>query len=181
MKRTFKMSLIVTLISLVLVSCGNDKPSLQRYFVDHQESANFSSVDLPVSMLNLDDTKLSKEQKEAYKSVRRLNFLGFKLNEANKDNYQSELNTVKTILKAEKYQELIEFQDSGNKFSVKYLGDDDKADEVIVLGSSSNYGFGVFRLLGDDMKPEKIYLLVDAIRHSDVDTNKLKEITNFFK
>ena len=58
---------IITLVALVvtLYSC-NQSTSLQKYFVDNQEKANFLAVDLPANILSLDESKLTEEQKEAY-------------------------------------------------------------------------------------------------------------------
>ncbi len=179
MKPSIKYIAMVLCLSIGLFAC-NSEPSLQRYFVDNQEQPNFISQDIPVSMLELDEAKLSDEQKKAYKSVKRLNFIGFKANENNQDTYNTKLTEVRTILSNEKYQDLMEFQDSGNKFVVKYVGNDEEADEVIVLGSSKTVGFGVIRLLGSDMRPENMYTLVEAIRQSDMDMGQFKEMTNFF-
>ena len=79
MKKTFSHVILLALAVVIVVSC-NDQASLQGYFVDNQESKNFLTQDIPISMLKIDETKLSKEQKEAYNSVERLNFLGFKAN-----------------------------------------------------------------------------------------------------
>ncbi|MBC3757697.1 DUF4252 domain-containing protein [Hyunsoonleella sp. SJ7] len=179
MNRATKIFAIL-LLCAVMFNCKSE-PSLQRYFVDNQETTDFISQDIPISMLELDETKLTEEQKEAYKSVRRLNFIGFKADEKNQDTYSTKLEEVKDILRQEQYQDLMEFQDRGNKFVIKYVGDDDEADEVIVLGSSKEVGFGVVRLLGDDMKPEKMYALVEAMRHSGMDASQFKEMTDFFK
>lgn len=154
MKRTVKILGITAFLSLILVSC-NSEPSLQRYFVDHQEMPNFISQDIPVSMVKVDKTNFTEAQHEAFNSVRRLNFLGFNINETNTAIYTDELEKVKTILKQGKYQDLMEFSDKGRKILVKYIGDDDEADEVVVFGSANDMGFAVVRILGDDMSPEK--------------------------
>ena len=75
----------------------------------------------------------------------------------------------------------MEFNDKGNKIVVKYIGDDDEADEVIVFGSSEELGFGVVRVLGSNMNPEKMVTLMDAMQKANVDENELQDIMNFFK
>lgn len=175
-----KLPVLITLFSIILVSC-NSEPSLQRYFVDHQEQPNFISQDLPVSMVKIDKTNFTEEQNEAFNSVRRLNFLGFNINDSNKEIYASELSTVKSILKQEKYQDLMEFSDKGRKILVKYLGDDEDADEVILFGSAEDMGFAVVRILGSDMTPEKIITLSEALRTSNIDESQMQEMLDFFK
>jgi predicted RNA-binding protein len=159
----------------------NDDASLQKYFVDHQESKDFMAQDIPISMLKIDTSKLNKEQKDAYNSVSRLNFLAFKANETNAETLKVELEKVKIILSDEKYKELIEFSDKGNKILIKYLGDDDEADEVIVFGSSKEIGFGIVRVLGDAMSPDKMATLVNVLQGAQVNEEQFQAILSFFK
>ena len=180
MKRTIKYLVLTLLAAVTFVSC-DDGVTLQRYFVDHQESGNFINVDLPGTILSLDETKLNEEPQEAYNSIKRLNFLGFKADESNMDVYNTEVAKVSAILKNKKYHELVEFSDKGRRVVVKYIGDDDQADEVIVFGNAKNMGFGIVRILGDEMKPEKIATLVDAMKSSKMDGSQIKGIANFFK
>ena len=180
MNRTIQYILCALLVSVTLVSCSNDV-TLQRYFVDNQERKNFISQNLPLTMLNMDESKLNEEQLKAYKSVKRLNFLGYKLNKSEIDTYNTELALVKTILQDEQYNELIEFSDRGRKVLVKYIGNDEEADEVILLGSSKDQGFAVVRILGDDMRPDKMYALVESLRHTNFDGDQFKGIANFFE
>lgn len=180
MKRTVKIFYLIIALSVVLVSCKSE-PSLQRYFVDHQEQPNFISQDLPVSMVKIDKTNFTEEQNEAFESVRRLNFLGFNINDTNKDVYTAELDKVKLILKQEKYQDLMEFSDKGRKILVKYIGDDEEADEVVLFGSAEDMGFAVVRILGSDMSPEKMVTLGEALKTSNVDETQMQEMLNFFK
>lgn len=180
MRSSIKNILFSLLALIMLVSCNNGE-SLQTYFVDNQETADFLSADLPTSIVKIDEMSLSEEQKEAYKSVKRLNFLGYKATESNKENYSAELSKVKSILKDKKYNDLIEFNDKAAKIIVKYIGDDDSADEFIVFASSKETGFGIVRILGDDMRPEKMATLVDAMQNADFDESQLNGITDFFK
>ena len=179
MHPSIKYILVTIFAAFLLVGC-NDGMSMQRYFVDHQESENFLAQDVPISMLNIDESTLTEDQKEAYKSVDRLNFLGYKMDSTNVDAFNSELATVKTILKNKKYNELIDFSYEGAKIAVKYIGDD-TADEFIVFGSSKEMGFGIVRVLGDDMSPEKIMTLRPLFESSNVDVAPFKEMMTFFK
>lgn len=180
MNQTVNHIILALIATVTLVSCNNGA-SLQRYFVDHQESKNFMTQDIPISMLKIDETKFTNEQKEAYNSVERLNFLGYKANQTNEETLKVELAKVKTILSNGKYKDLIEFSDRGNKVVVKYIGNDEEADEVVVFGSSKELGFGIVRVLGDDMSPDKMVTLVSILQSAQVDKGQVQDIMNFFK
>ncbi|MEW4922545.1 DUF4252 domain-containing protein [Algibacter sp. 2305UL17-15] len=180
MKRAVKIIFLTAFLSVILNSC-NGEPSLQRYFVDNQEQPNFISQDLPISMVEIDKSDFSEAQTEAFNSVRRLNFLGYKVNETDRVTYEAELTKVTSILSQEKYQDLMEFNDKGKKVLVKYIGDDDEADEVVVFGSANDMGFALVRILGDDMSPEKMVTLAEALNKANVDENQMQNILNFFK
>jgi hypothetical protein len=180
MKKSIKTILFGLLAFSMLVSCNNGQ-SLQTYFVDNQETADFITADIPTSVISLDETELTEQQKTAYKSVKRLNFLGYKKKETNTDVYNAELVKVKSILKDKKYIDLIEFSDKAMKFDVKYIGDDDSAEEVIIFANSPEMGFGIVRVLGNDMRPENMATLVNAVQNADFDESQLNGVMDFFK
>ncbi len=175
---------IAYLIILVatVYSC-NQSASLQSYFVDNQEKPGFLAVDMPVSVLNIDKNALTDEQKEAYKSIKKLNMLAYRLSPENKAEYDVELEKVKTILKEEKYEELMRGgNDVDGRFVIKILGDsDDDIDEFILFGNSDDKGFAVVRILGDEMNPVKIMNLVSALDKADIEEAKVNEFIKFFK
>ena len=174
---------IVVLVVLVatIFSC-NQNPSLQTYFVDNQEKPNFLSLDVPVSMLNIDETKLTEDQKEAYNSVQKLNMLAYRKDSVATADYKDELSKVKAILDDDKYEELMRGGNSTDgKFMVKYVGEDDDIDEFILFGSSNDMGFAVVRILGDDMDPQKLMTLSSVLDQSNIDDGQLKEMIDFFK
>ncbi|MBU2938863.1 DUF4252 domain-containing protein [Lacinutrix sp. C3R15] len=180
MKPSIKTLCYSLLAITLLVSCSN-KQSLQTYFVDNQESPNFTTVDIPTSIVDFENADLTADEKEAYKSVDKLNFLGFKLDSTNQETYQVEKAKVASILEDEKYIELGDFNMFGSKLELKYIGDDNLADEFIIFGSSKEYGFGVLRVLGDDMSPAKLVRLAESMNKGKVDETQLKGIINFFK
>ena len=180
MNKIIKKSIYLFFVSIILISC-NKKQSLQRYYVDNQESKNFVTQDLPLSMLDIEKSKLTETQKEAYNSVSKLNFLGYKYKESNATVFNSELLKIKTILSNKKYNDLMEFSNKGDKVVVKYIGDNDLADEVIVFGSSKKLGFGIIRILGNDMDPEKMMTLLSILQKTNIEEGQVKEIINFFK
>ena len=123
----------------------------------------------------------TEEQKDAYNSVSKLNFLGYKADENNAEALKAEVEIIKTILSDAKYNDLMEFSDKGNKIVVKYIGTDEEADEIVVFGSAKELGFGIVRILGDDMSPDKMGSLVTAMQNANVDENQVQDIMNLFK
>ncbi len=181
MKRTITKIIIGCLLVTAFISC-NQGPTLQSYYVDNQETGNFTSIDLPTSVVSFDESQLTNDQKEAYNSVKRLSFLGYKLEEGNEVEFKAELAKVKTILKNEKYKELMRVgNNKDGKLIIKYLGSETKIDELIVFGNSNDQGFGIVRVLGKNMQPDKMMSLVEAMNKADIDENQLKGITEFFK
>ena len=180
MQRAFKYLAYTLLTAVIFTSCG-DSVSLQRYYVDNQESKNFISQDIPLSLMEIDKSNFTEAQEEAYNSVNKLNFLGYKVNETDTETYLAELAKVKTILSDSKYNDLMEFSDKGNKIDVKYIGTDEEADEVIVFGSAKDMGFGIVRILGDDMNPDKMVTLISALQNANIEEGQIENIMNFFK
>ncbi len=169
------------LLVVALQSC-NQGESLQRYYVDNQEQPNFLSIDVPVSMLNLDIAQLSQEQKDAYKSIQKLNMLAYKVKPGQKVEYETELAKVKSILNNSKYEELMRGGDSEvGQFSIRILGDEDDVEEFILFGNSDDKGFAVVRILGKDMNPNQIMTLYSALDKANIDESQLSQFTEFFK
>jgi len=177
MKLFFKISTIGGL--LVLLGCSQE-PTLQTYYVAHQEASGFMSVDIPMSFLNPDDIELSDVQKEAVDSIDKLNMLAYSLKDGSVEEFNAELDKIKTILKAEKYKDLIR---AGNptdgKLYIKYIGEDSEIDELIVFGFSSGNGFAIIRVLGDDMELSKIMKLESVIDQFDTENANVEDFMKF--
>jgi len=174
---------IVVMVILVVTAFSCDQnASLQTYFVDNQEKPNFLSIDAPVSMLKIDETKLNEDQKDAYNSVKKLNMLAYKKDSINTTDFEAEFSKVKTILDDKKYTELMRGGNSTDgKFMVKYLGEDDNIDEFILFGSSKAMGFAIVRVLGNDMDPDKLMQLSSVIQQGNFDDSQLNQVMDFFK
>jgi len=95
--------------------------------------------------------------------------------------FTDELEKAKAIFKNEKYNELMEFSSNGMKFRVNTVGNNDTVDEFLVLASSSDLGFAILRVLGEDMEPERLYQLISAMQNADVDGNQFQKIIDYFK
>lgn len=160
MKTPLKFVFTLLCLSLVLVSC-KDENSIQTYFVDHQELPEFTSFDVSAKLVDFSKANLTEAEQAAYESIRKLDVLAYRVNEDTKDKYQQELNKAKKVFKNPKYDELMEFKDSGVSVTINTIGEEDTVDEFLVLASSKDTGFTVIRVLGDDMKPEELIKLTD--------------------
>ncbi len=180
MLRHIKTLFINFILIVLLASCKNEG-SIQTYIVEHQELPNFTVIDLSPKMIAINDAEFTKEQKDAYHSLEKINFLGYRIADNNLEAYHKELDNVEKIFKNEKYDELMEFKTDGIKFTVNTEGTGEVVDEVLILASIEEKGFGVARVLGDNMKPEHMVKLINDLQKADAGKNQLKGLVDFFK
>lgn len=168
--------LLLFLVALGITSCS-DRNSLHNYFVDNAEKSGFSSSTIPMSLLKQEGISFSKKQEEAMEAIQRVNLLFYKTNPQKQDEFATEKNTVKTILKQEKYEELINLGDRG---VVKYIGSDDAMNEIVIFVSDKQMGFAVARISGEDITMEKLMELYKLTQQKEVLSNlNLGSLTNF--
>lgn len=172
---------VIAFVAMLSLGACNNSPSLQQYIVENKENNNFIAVDLPVSLLNIEETNLNEEEKEAYKSIRKVNVLAYKMKGEADPEYALEKKRILDILKDEKYQQLMKFNSRDMKVTVKYIGTDTSIDEVILFGTNQEFGFGLVRLLGDDMKPENVVKLMEAVKKSEFDSTALGSLEGLLK
>lgn len=170
----------LAICSLFLISC-NSEPSLQKYFVENTENKNFIALDVSPSILNIDKTKLSAEQNQALQSFDKMNILAFKLNPTNKAQFEIERAKVDTILKDEKYQQLMKFGSGKEGASVSFVGTDDHIEEFVLFANKKENGFAVVRILGKDMNPTSIMTMMSVLQSSNIDLEQLKPLQEMFK
>ena len=170
----------LAVVALLLSSCASQQ-SLQEYYVDNSENPNFISLDIPASVLKMDEAELTEVQQEAISSLKKFNVLAFRVTEDNQLEYKAEKAKVKEILKGDNFTELMKINSGYGKGVIKYLGDEDAIDEVIIYGDSKEKGFALVRVLGKDMNPAHIVQLMQAIQKSDYNGEGLGEIGEFLK
>ncbi len=180
MKKMALYTLLALMAAIFADGCSSTQ-SLQEYYVDNAENPNFLSFDVPASILKLDNASLSEPQAAALRSLKKLNILAFRKTDANQAEFQLEKKNVGTILKNDKYTELMKMNTAFGKGTVKYLGDEDAIDEVIIFGSNDEKGFALVRVLGDDMNPALMAQLLQAIQQADFKGEGLEKIADFFK
>lgn len=174
MKKLTSIIVSIIVFSILLVSCDSGQ-SLQKYYVESEQSDNFISLDIPASIISLKED-VSPETKETFNSLRKLNVLAFKLNDENSKEFTSENKKVKGILKNKKFKELMRGKHESINFMIKYLGNDDEIDEVVLYASDKSKGFVIARVLGDGMKPDKIIKLLNNLDNIDKDNPALAQI-----
>lgn len=161
------------------VSC-NAKPTLQTYFVDHQETPNFISMDVPISFLGTDDIQMTETQRQAINSIDKLNMLGYSLKSGDIDVFNTEIDNVKALLKDKRYSELLRLgNQKDGKVKISYIVDGDAIDELVVFGQSINYGFAIIRVLGDDMDVSNIMELGPIINKLDTKNMNVEGFMDF--
>ena len=104
MKKSTSIVVSLILFTMVFISCENGQ-SLQKYYIESEQSDNFIALDVPASIISLKED-VSPETKETLKSLRKLNVLAFKIDEDNNEEFLSENKKIKEILKNKEYKEL---------------------------------------------------------------------------
>jgi len=168
MKKINKVLLL--LLAILAIAC-NSEPTLQKYYVDHQNDDNFVLIDVPSSLFIGDNSAVSEEDKKVIASIKKANVLALPINESNQELFTQEKAVMETILKDEKYKVLMKFGSSNRSVKVMYLGEEQAIDEVIVYASDNTKGFAVARLLGDNMNFSAIMKLMKSATNGDLDLN----------
>lgn len=174
-----KYILGIGLAALTLFSCSN-KESLQRYIVDRQGDDSFLKIDIAASLLQTDSANLSQEEKDILKTIKKINVIAYPIEEGNVSAYEVKMQVLKTILDQDRYKTLMKYGSNKEGATLKYVGLEDAIDEIIVFVRDDEKGFALFRLLGDDMRPEQMIKLMTAIKKGDVDISKLNSIGKIF-
>lgn len=166
MKKLSNFAGLATLM-LLLVACHSE-PSLQKYFVENQDEADFVVIDVPASLFLSNNSQLSAENQKALNSIKKANVLAFPVNDNNRETYKKQLTKIKRILNDERYKLLMNVGFSGKNVKVLYLGDADAIDEIIVFGNDDQKGFGVVRILGDHMNPSTMMKLMQSASKGNI-------------
>lgn len=175
-----KYATALILAALTMVSCSDGK-SLQRYLVDKQEDDRYVKLDLATSLLQNDEAEFTQEQQDILNSIKKVNVVAYPLKKGNTTEYESEKAVLKEIIAQEKYKTLMKMGSGSSGATLKYLGEENAIDEVIVFASDDERGFAVFRLLGDDMQVGQMMKLMSSIDNGDIDVEKLSGIGELFK
>ncbi|TKD60706.1 DUF4252 domain-containing protein [Flavobacterium sp. ASW18X] len=171
----------IALVCVLVYTACSDKQTLQEYYVENQENPEFLIVDIPASILNMDKVNLTDTQQEAVNSLRKLNVLAYQKKDDNEAEFTAEKTKVNAILKDDRFVELMKINTQFGKGVVKYLGEEDAIDEVVIFGASDDKGFAVIRVLGENMNPAHLVQLIQALDKSDFNGEGLEGVANIFK
>ena len=175
-------NLIICVFGLFLFLSCEEKPSLQKYFVENTESADFIAVDLPLSLIKSDNIVLSETEKEALNSFDKMNILAFKSDSTKIVAYDTEILEVKTILKGKSYQQLMKVGSGSDGAAIYFVGNDDEhIEEFVILAGKKENGFAVVRVLGTNMNPTHIFNMIGILQKSDVNLEQLKPLQELMK
>ena len=164
-----KKAVIILTVLAIFVSCNQQK-TIQTYIVEKQDKPGFMSVDLPMSLIQLNSDKVPLDVKDGYESIKKVNVLGLPyLN--NNEAYEIEKKAISLILNnSTLYKNLMKMDMNGMSVSIYYNGDANDINEVIVFGYSKKIGVGVARVIGNHMNPIKITQMAEYLK---IDPNQL--------
>lgn len=166
--------ILICLFAIALSSCKKDQQSLQEYLVESREKPNFESFDISSSMINGYLTMADDEIKESVKSIHKINLLGLPI-KGNEAAYEAEKTKLNAILaNSEDYKPLLKVKKEGVKLNLFYEGTPENINEVIVYGYTKEYGLGLARLTGNNIKTDK---LIKLIKNAEVPKGVLKGFT----
>jgi len=170
-----KISILAFLCSVILMSCSSE-PSLQKYFVENTESKDFIAVDISSNILRLDKSRITAEEEASLKTFEKMNILAFKADGKNQEQLKTENAKLQAILKDKKYQELMKVNSGKQGGAVYFVGNDDKIEEFVLYGNTSESGFAVVRILGDEMNPTSIMTMLSLLQKANLDLAQLKPL-----
>lgn len=173
--KAFKVLLVC--LSIYFASCDN-KTTLQEYYVENQNNRQFLALDIPASLLTGNHGRLNAEQMATLETIRKVNLIAFPLNEENRLTFEEERTKLSSILSDKNYQTLMKYGGGSRKAELYFLGEDDAIDEFIVYGYDEEKGFGVARVLGDDMNPDALIKLVKSFEEGDLNIEGLQRLTS---
>ena len=94
--------------------------------------------------------------------------------------YLTESKKVKNILADNAYKPLIKYGGNIQGAVIKYLGSDNAIEEVVIYGTDETKGFGIVRVLGNDMNPAQLIELIEVLKKSKPNSESFKDIAKFF-
>jgi len=168
------------LIGIVALTSCNDK-SLQKYLVEKQDDDKFVKMDLAASLLQGRNSNFTQEEKDILNTIKKVNVVAYPIKENDTADYEKERAELKAILDQEEYKELTRFKSNEWNATLKYTGEEDAIDEVIVFASDNNRGFAVFRVLGENMRPDQMLKLINSAERGDLDVSKFESFGEIFK
>lgn len=171
---------LAIILGLVALSSCSDT-SLQKYLVEKQDDDKFVKMDIAASLLQGKNSNFTQEEKDILSTIKKVNVVAYPIKENDTADFEKERNELKSILDQDQYKELTRIKSNDWNATLKYTGEEDAIDEVIVFASDDNRGFAVFRLLGENMRPDQMLKLMKSAENGDLDLSKLEGFGKMFK
>lgn len=165
--------------AVTLLSCS-DK-SLQKYLVEKQDDDKFVKMDIAASLLQGRSSNFTQEEKDILSTIKKVNVVAYPIKEGDTTDFEKERNELKDILDQDQYKELTRIKSNNWNATLKYTGEEDAIDEVIVFASDDKRGFAVFRLSGENMRPDQMLKLMKSAERGDLDVSKLSGLGEIFR
>ena len=178
-----KRLLFLTLASAFLFVACEQKPTLQKYFVEKSErkAEGFTVLDVSPTILNLEKANLSADEKEVLDAFEKVNILTLKADGKNGNEIQAEKEKIATILNDKKYESLIKVNLGKYGAEFKCVGKDEHIEEFILYGSKKENGLAVVRITGEDMNPTTVLKMLQLMQKSNIDVEQLKPLQDLFQ
>lgn len=168
----------ILLAAVTFVSCS--EKSLQKYLVEKQDDSNFIKVDIAASLLEGKNSNLGIEEKDILKTIKKINVVAYPIKNENAAEYVTEKKDLESILSQSRYKDLTRIKSNDWNATLKYTGEEDAIDEVIVYANDNDRGFVIFRVLGNNMRPDQMLKLINSVENGDLDFSKLSGISEIF-
>lgn len=163
-------------ILFLLMSSCTSEPTLQKYIVENAEKKDFVVFDMSSDIINADKSKLSGEQLKALQSFDKMNILVFKKSVNNTAQYNLESEKVAKLLENKAYNELMKVGSGSDMISVSYLGNEDAIDEFVLFAKKKENGFGIVRVLGNDMNPNNVLQMISILKDNSIKMDALQPL-----
>ncbi|KOS06101.1 hypothetical protein AM493_08660 [Flavobacterium akiainvivens] len=171
----FIITSLAALAALLMASCSNE-PTVQKYFVEKSGQKGFMAVDIAPSIIQTEKLKLTPEEKTAVNSLHHINVLVYKADSLNPGILDKEQASVKSLLKTDKYDQLIKFNSKEGSGSINTKGEGEHLEEFIIYLHQKDNGLGLVRVTGKDMTPANVMTIAGLISKGGLDMNQLKPL-----
>jgi hypothetical protein len=137
-------------------------------------------IDLSSSLLQSKNSSFTQEQQEILNTIKKVNIVAYNVDQGGVLEYEAKKEELSSIMSQDKYKTLITVGSNDKGVTLKYLGDEDAMDEVVIFASDNEKGFAVFRLLGEKMRPDQMIVLMSSFDNGDLDLSQLSGIGELF-
>ena len=170
-----KRLFLIPLASLLLTAC-QPSISLQRYYVEKTEDADFLVFNLPIQLESFFVDSLEAPAQKTLQSVEKINMLLFKADSSKASKMGQEIERVQKILGQDRYQELMSFQIENRKGGMFMEGKLEAIDEGIFWFAGPEEALVVVRLITNQMNPQELVSLLNSLDYEKLNENLKQQL-----